>query len=101
MEGFLVDEGISLSHEVLRVGFWALVFEIGCADLWCSISSSDEAKASESGVERRRPGFAFSRSIEALLAEKAPNAGMLVLEGCPGLFGRAFMMFPQSPRPGA
>jgi hypothetical protein len=33
MDGFLVEDGISLSHEVLRVGFWALEFEIGCADL--------------------------------------------------------------------
>ncbi len=43
--------------------------------------------ASESGVERRSPGFDFSRSIEALWEENAPNAGIAILEGWPGLFG--------------
>ena len=90
-DDFLVEDGISLSHEVRRAGFWALGPDIGCIDLCCSTSSSDEAIASESGVERRRPGFAFSRSIEALVEENAPNAGMAILEVWPDLFGIELM----------
>lgn len=90
-DDFLVEDGISLSQEVLRIGFGTLEPETGCIDLCCSTSSSDEAIASESGVERRKPRFAFSRSMEALLAEKAPNAGMAILDGWPALFDPVFM----------
>jgi hypothetical protein len=51
--------------------FWA------CAP-W-SPSSSEEANASESGVERRMPGFDFSRMAEAVPAE-ADGVGDCAIE---------------------
>jgi hypothetical protein len=47
--------GISLSQEVRRAGFCTGMFVEG-AGRECSTSSSEEARASESGVERRMPG---------------------------------------------
>lgn len=57
MEGFrlVLDVEVSLSHEVRRTVLPVLIlFE--AVDLVCSISSSDEASASESGVDLRKPG---------------------------------------------
>lgn len=55
--------GTSFNQEVLLVVFCILG---GCviARFWSS-SSSEDASASESGVERRKPGFVFSNKVEA------------------------------------
>ena len=47
------DSGISFNHDVLRTGFVGGAMVLGA--MW-SPSSSDEANASESGVDRRTPG---------------------------------------------
>lgn len=73
------DGGTSLSHEVRRAGRVVgaeVEMEADAADVltalgpctawleWCSVSSSDEARASESGVDRPTPRRAFSSRIE-------------------------------------
>src|SRR5690606_20715537 len=62
-EAFLgSEEGTAFNHDVRLAGFG------GGAVCWrCSTSSSDDANASESGVERRTPGCVFSSSRDALL----------------------------------
>lgn len=58
--------GISFSHEVRRVGFGAeTAADVDCRCEW-STSSSEDARASESGVERRTPGWVFSSLTDAL-----------------------------------
>ena len=94
MEGFrlVLDNEVSLSHEVLRTFLFALTLLVAAA-LACSISSSDEARASESGVDLRKPGFDFSsrREAGAWCAPKAPKAGMGARVGRPDLVGVLLM----------
>lgn len=52
----LAGNGISLSHDVRRAGLGCGALVDAGVNCGCSPSSSDEAKASESGVERRTPG---------------------------------------------
>lgn len=47
-----------------------------CDSCNCSASSSEEAKASESGVERRTPGWPFSSMTDALFAVAGGVAGL-------------------------
>lgn len=67
--------GTSFSQDVLRAGF--CIFG-GCTT---APSSSEDANASESGVDRRIPGFDFSKSrdAEGCWELKLPNAGMPAL----------------------
>lgn len=66
MEGFLLvfETVTSLSQEVRRPFRFPFILPAAEAFAW-STSSSDEARASESGVDLRRPGFDFSRRIDA------------------------------------
>lgn len=59
------DSGISFSHEVRRTGLVAGAVIVWVRGMW-SPSSSDEASASESGVERRTPGWLLSSRAEAV-----------------------------------
>jgi hypothetical protein len=62
VDAFLVDaDGISFSQEVRRVGFegWDTLADDGRWRGW-SVSSSEDARASESGVDRLMPGLALS-----------------------------------------
>lgn len=66
--------GTSLSQDVRRPGLGAgAIVWINCD---CSPSSSDDAKASESGVERRTPGRLFSSMTDALLADPGGVMGL-------------------------
>jgi hypothetical protein len=68
--------GISFSHEVRRVGLGAETGTDVDGRCECSKSSSEDAKASESGVERRTPGWVFSSLADALLDTAGGSAGL-------------------------
>ena len=77
------DNGTSFSHDVLRAGLTA-----GAVTVWVSgasaASSSDEASASESGVERRTPGWLFSSladAVEGGVLERVEEVCLEVLDG--------------------
>lgn len=95
MEAFRLafNKVTSLSQEVLRAFLFALRLLVPEA-LLCSASSSDEARASESGVERRNPGLDFSRrrEAEAGCVPKVPKAGIGARVDGPGLVGALLMM---------
>lgn len=59
------DSGTSFSHEVRRVGLAGGAVIVCVSGAW-SPSSSDEASASESGVDRRIPGCVLSSLAEAV-----------------------------------
>lgn len=67
----------SFSHEVRRVGLGSFTLFAALVRIW-SGSSSEDARASESGVDRRSPGFDFSNSSDAegCCEPNAPNAGI-------------------------
>lgn len=78
--------GTSFNHDVRRPGLGIETDEVGtcgavCCE--CSPSSSDDARAiSESGVERRTPGCAFSRRVAAVEDEVGE---VLCFGACPAL----------------
>lgn len=63
IDAFRCAGGISVSHEVRRV--FLVIFGGAGAFRPCSASSSEEASASESGVDRRRPALDLPKSKEA------------------------------------
>lgn len=67
-DAFLVAvAGISFSHDVRRAGLGAgMLVDVATCCEW-SPSSSEDAKASESGVDRRTPGWVFSSLADTLL----------------------------------
>lgn len=89
---FALADDTSFNHEVLRTFLFALELPVAVAFAW-STSSSEEAKASESGVDLRKPGLAFSRRREAdaWCAPKVPKAGMGARDGRPDLLGALLM----------
>jgi hypothetical protein len=62
------ESGISFSHEVRRTGFVAGAVIVWVREMW-SPSSSEEASASESGVERRTPGWLLSSRAVAVVLD--------------------------------
>lgn len=85
--------GTSFSHDVRRPGLGIETDEVGicgAACCECSPSSSDEARASESGVGRRTPGCAFSRRVAAVEDEVGE---VLCVGACPALLDWAAMAF--------
>lgn len=81
--------GTSFNHEVRRAGGLEEGGMIFCACATWSPSSSEEANASESGVERRTPGFVFSRMAEAVAAAGGVDDGAMEI----GLLDGADMVY--------
>ena len=91
-EGFLFVEGISLSQEVRRAGLDAGGLEMIDEDIPWSVSSSEDARASESGVALRKPGLPFSRSMLACLPAGKPWVGCGIFEGCAALLAPVLIL---------
>lgn len=95
MDGFrlMLEAVTSFNQEVRRPHRADLAVAVEFVILTCSNSSSDDASASESGVDRRRPGFDFSRSsvADACGVPKVPKAGMAVRVVMPDLLGGLLM----------
>ena len=81
----VIETGISLSHEVRRTGFCAGILVEGAGN-GCSPSSSEDARASESGVERRMPGWLFSNLADALFGGVWETDEGLLLDGAAMVF---------------
>lgn len=64
---------VSVSQDGRRVGFGPGLLVTGCKRCRWSCSSSEEASASESGVDPRMPAFDLSIKIDALPPEKLLN----------------------------
>lgn len=90
---FTLEADTSFSHDVRRPGLVGLMLPEELGFEW-SGSSSEDARASESGVDRRKSGFDRSRSNEAdpWWAPKVPKAGIGARVVTPILVGGLVMV---------